>query len=461
MRRNISVVSWLVLCTTLFVSDAEAQYFFTPDLSLYSNDATTRWIAGFNPWEYARRGADFTAARYQSGRLGTTLVDIVYDYDFDLIASVEMRLQGVDRARALRAIFASVTAGAVNDTQRHQWLLQWLQQTVVHDHYLQPMYPLSDSEWPITIVTDPLVLLELGTMRCGQVARVAADIWSAYGYQTRIPQLAGHVIAEVYYDNSWHYFDADVFSGSEVIMIGGRIPSVEELAQNPPLIDRLAGFVELGPDGLPAFWNTPEPYGNVPMAPYPSYFYFSQRATGDPERTTVWYYVKGVGTPTNNRLYGWDYYETVRTNIPFLDIPLRHIPGAPEIVEIERQIQPGACDYLIDWTDVPDLDNDLLGYLVYSSTVTRGWSYNKFLGALTPRRYASSRSGWRPEMYPKLTREPPGQRMTITNSISSEMSLSLAVGDVVYVSIMPFDRYGDGVGRLVYGVSSEVTLSCP
>ena len=91
------------------------------------------------------------------------------------------------------------------------------------------------------MVSDPLVLLQLGEMRCGHVARVAVDLFSAAGYQARLVQLGAHVIAEVYYGQNWHYFDADMFKGGQCVFNpDGSIPSVDQLSQSPYLIDSLA-----------------------------------------------------------------------------------------------------------------------------------------------------------------------------------------------------------------------------
>lgn len=460
MRYGI-LVSLTVLCAVGFEARADAQESVNFDLTPYynnANDPTTRWLLGMNPWEYARRGADFAAARNQPGRLGVTLVNVAYDFDFDLIANTEMRLHGVNRIRALQAVFAAVTAGARNDTERHLQLLQWLQQVSFHDGWMQLVYPSTDPEYPLTAVHDPLVLLEIGSMRCGHVSRLAVDLWEAAGYETRGVQLAGHVVAEVYYDGGWHYLDADIFSGGETVLLGGQIPSIGELSRQPLAVDRLFAFAELDSEGLPAFWDSIRPSGSVRVSPYyPSYFYFSQRATGDPERTTIWYYVKNPGAPAN-RLYGWDSYATVDSGIPFqAGISLHYAPHAPEIISINKQVRTGVdCVYSIDWQDVTT--PGLVGYRVYSSTVTRGWSYNKFLGTQQAAQYASDRRGWVPSMYPKLTQEPPGHSGTVANS---EVSLIVPIDSMVYVTLAGYDSHGQLVGREKYPLSSEVLLACP
>ena len=142
-------------------------------------------------------------------------------------------------------------------------LLLFLQEVSIHSDYLQPMYPNG------TMVSDPLVLLQLGEMRCGQVARLAVDLFSAAGYQARVVQLGGHVIAEVYYGKNWHYFDADMFGGGQTVFNpDGSIPSVVQLSQSPYLIDSLAADWE--PNSTNS-WETS-------AAIAPSYWYFSVQA---------------------------------------------------------------------------------------------------------------------------------------------------------------------------------------
>src|SRR5262249_44163144 len=152
--------------------------------------------------KFERSGSDYTNLRYSSCRLAKSLKDIdsVFDYDFICLERVEQRLKYVDRHTVLQAIFARVTQGARSHKDKHLRILQFLHKASYHNPIIQPMY--SDG----TMVHDPLVLLELSEMRCGHVARVAVDLFSAGGYKGRLVQLGGHVIAEVQYDGKWHYF---------------------------------------------------------------------------------------------------------------------------------------------------------------------------------------------------------------------------------------------------------------
>ena len=120
-----------------------------------------------------------------------------------------------------------MTAGANTPTDRHLAVLRFLHRASFHN-LIQPTTPDGQP------VYDPLVLLELGEMRCGRANRVAADLFRANGMPARLVQVAFHVLAEVFYDGSWHYFDADIFGkGESVRRADGRVPSVAEPAAEP------------------------------------------------------------------------------------------------------------------------------------------------------------------------------------------------------------------------------------
>jgi len=58
---------------------------------------------------------------------------------------------------------------------------------------------------------DPLAILNsFGFCICHIHAHITAQIFNAAGYKTRIALIKGHEGTEVWYDNSWHYFDMDL-----------------------------------------------------------------------------------------------------------------------------------------------------------------------------------------------------------------------------------------------------------
>ena len=198
-----------------------------------AQSVTQNYIHNFDPEQYMRAGTDFFNPRYSPLRLNKPLdqIDRTYDYPFQHLEKIENRLKHVDRRTALKGIFEKITCGAQSDHERHLAVLNFLYRAAYHNAFVQPMYEDKQA------VFDPLVLLELGEMRCGAVARVAADLFDAAGYRTRLVQAYAHTTAEINYDGGWHLFEADLAGGPPVIF-EGRIPSVEELAQSPFLIDK-------------------------------------------------------------------------------------------------------------------------------------------------------------------------------------------------------------------------------
>lgn len=386
-----------------------------------------------------RAGTDFFNPRYFPDRLGKPLdkIDITYDYPFKYLEQTENNLKNVDRLEALKGIFERVTHGAVTDQEKHIAVLNFLYKAAYHNPWVQPMYPDGQA------VFDPLVLLELGEMRCGAVARVAADLFDAAGYPTRIVQAHEHTTAEIFYDGSWSLFEADLAWGTP-IMINGRIPSVHELAKTPFLIDRVPTKFEahVAPRRVP-----PE---KSPI--YPSYFFFSKRNLEEIDAT---YYYK-TATPeeaAHSKWYGWNYYITVSDRWKLMDFSPKYEPSPPKFINVQRK----SDKFVIEWLPAEDSDNDLLGYRVYVSSKTRGWNYHDIDAPVAVKRYFVG--GWKPEMYDNLFKEPPRDLQFFE---TDSTSIELASPDLkfpVYLTVMPFDKHGESVGRRLYNPSAELKLS--
>lgn len=414
---------------------------------------TYQFVRNLDVTRYIRAGTDFTKADYSpegiARRLGKPLdqIDRVYDYDFAKLAEVERRLAGVGRATALRAIFQKVTAGARTDTEKHLKLIKFLHQASFHNGYIQPMYP--DGQ----MVTDPLVLLELGEMRCGHVARVAVDLFAAAGYKGRLVALDAHTIAEVYYGGRWHYVDADLFGNGEVVRNpDGSIPSVAELSQNPWRIDQLAAYWE------PTCNNTMQLGGSA----YPSYFYFSRALWNAQQSGRAPYVVRKVASATQSqysRFYGWD--RCVMEAYPgrkLYDLPLQYTPGAPQINRVESALtDTGSLRVSIGWLPSPDADGDLAGYRVFVSRQSRGWNYDGQSLPADLMAFKSSTAGWNPSKYAARFTLPRSEVAMIQTTATSVELLLSQVGDY-YITIMPYDVHGQQVGRTIYPMSEEIRI---
>jgi hypothetical protein len=411
----------------------------------FDNEKTSQYIANFDPRRYENQGSDYDNPIYFPESIGVTQseVDLTYDYNFDRLAKVEASLKGVDRPRALKYIFDTVTKGATNDKERHLAVLRFLQKSGYHNSLWQPTYPDK------VTVFDPLVLLELGEMRCGHIATLAADLFDAAGYQTRRVQLSSHVVTEIFYGGDWHYFDADVFGGGEIVLDAeGDIPSVAELshADYRYRIDSLAAnYLEL--------ITFPRKYGPR----YPSYYYFSKNAYTDYLPS---YYTKTASEEeADNYLYGWNYYDTtIADDIELSEAPDYFVPGAVAFTSIQINEEQGSVT--IEWSPANDADHDLLGYRVFISNSPRGWNYLTFNGPDELRSFwsATPNRGWDPAMYDQLFKIPPHE-VGLIQTESTSVHFSLKRGIPYYVTVMPYDAHGESVGKKLYYMSNEIKVS--
>lgn len=408
----------------------------------HTYSSTEEYVRRFDPERYMRAGTDFFNPRYSPARVNKPLdqIDITYDYPFDHLAKVEAKLSNIDRRVALQGIFRKITAGSKNDFERHLAVLDFLYKAAYHNAYLQPMYEDKQA------VFDPIVLLKLGEMRCGGVARVAADLFEAAGYKTRLVQAQSHITTEIYYDGGWHLFEADLVGGPPVL-INGRIPSVAELANNPFLIDRSPShFVGLVSPG------SGRGGGKSPV--YPSYYFFSKQALGDLDAT---YYYK-TATPdqaAQSKWYGWNYYKTITNRWKLTDFGPKYEPAPPNF----KNVNVKGGKFVVEWLPALDSDNDLLGYRIFVATESRGWNYQDIDAPASVKKYFVG--GWKPEMYDSLFKKPPGNIAFLeTKSTRVELPVPQA-GKAIYVTVMPFDKHGEEVGRSLYNMSAELKLSVP
>ncbi len=364
-----------------------------------------------------RNALELTDPRYSPDRLGKPRgqLDTVFDYDFERLEAIRRRLDGVDRRAVLAELFDRISHDCTTDHDRHVAVLEFCNKCGFYNA-IQPMWP------DRTPVFDPLICLELAEQRCGHSARVAASLLDAGGYETRIVQLGGHLIAEVFYDDDWHYLDATSFGGRWTVTdADGSIPSVHELGHRPFAIDAGPSYVE------PNQPNTP-----IGSGIYPSYYYFSQRAYTVPAKT--YRKLATAGEEAASRNYGWEFSRALRDESrPLYDFAPKHLPSTPGTPQLDGD--------RITWRASTDPDGDLMGYRVYVGSRSRGWCYGK---------------GWRPEMYDGRLSLPPGDRAVLE---TAEASIDAPPTRPAYVTVMAFDRHGESVGRELYPMSPELALT--
>lgn len=433
----VSISTLLIISSNCYTSQTSNNDDDTIPINISSTDqiSTDQYIANFKPRHYEIIGADYFNPRYSLNRLNKPIeqINITLDYPFEYLEEVSNRLVNVDRLSALKAIFSRITAGNKNNLERHLTVLKFLQRSSFHN-YIQPMY--SDGQ----AVFDPLILLEVGEMRCGAVSRVAVDLFQAAGYNARLVQGYAHTSAEIYYDNSWHLFEGDLGGGLPVI-INGRIPSVQELSDHPYLMDKVpsrfeftVGYKKTTPPGI-----------------YRSYYFFSKQNL---RNTDAGYYYKTAtdDQAKTSKWYGWNYYKSARRDWKLTAMSPFYEP-APVVF---KSVIVDGDKTIIKWDSAIDYDNDILGYRVYVSKSSRGWNYRN--NALTPTVSPYVVHDWKPEMYDSMYNTPPHD-IGLFDVKSTEITLDLVKGDVLYVTVMAYDRHGESVNRHLYNMSPELYIT--
>jgi hypothetical protein len=430
------------------------------ETQLTQTNPNEEFIKNLDITKYETNGTDYANPKYNPERIGKRIeeIDIVYDYDFARLAQVEKKLEGIDRKKALKAIFYMVTKDAKTDLEKHLAILRFLGKSSFHNK-IQPMYPDK------TAVYDPLVLLELSEMRCGHVARIAIDLFNAAGYRGRLVQAGGHVLAEIAYGDSYHYFDADLFSGGQVVVKDGKIPSIAQLSNEPYLLDQFGSGIETFPNqnlldqfvsGIETF---PNQKGVTPSVAYPSYNYFYRKAyTSKP----IFYEKTASTEQTKNKWYGWNHYVTIVDSKRKIieDNPIYYIPGSISYKSIVVKPQSDISKSIVnlEWSESEDLDRDLLGYKVFISKQSRGWNNIYWQGEKKIETFNHNLGVWKSQMYDFLFKEPP-HNVLLIKTRKTKVNIELTKGKDYYITIMPYDQHGESVGRVVYPPSNEIKIS--
>ena len=303
---------------------------------------TELYIAKFDKDKYCQEGL---------GRL--TSPPGTHDYSYAAVEELFRKHRFVDRRRALSSIFFKIVGDEKDHTRRHELVLDFLAQGVLHG--LEQ--PLNREK---ALVYDPIVLLDLHNMRCGNINRIACDLFSSVGYKTRVVQLSSHVISEIYYDSSWHYFDADtVLNANGIVKIGGKIPDTKTLSENPHLWDKKDFYFDS------VFRSHSRSLGGA--------FAYQCHIFRFPPGKYPAYYIK-TATPVEEFSveYGWNYYIMKKAD----DItcspagPILYRPSAPFLEKLS--VQGGKITISCR---SKNYNNDLQGYKLFVSKKSRGWEY--------------------------------------------------------------------------------------
>jgi hypothetical protein len=399
-------------------------------------DRTEDYISNIDLAKLKKDGCDYNNTElYPSDSVKSE--ESLTDYDYTRLALIEEKLQNVDRRRVLQYLFERITQDAHNETEKQLKILEFLDQVSNHRGSVdEPQYPDG------TMACDPLALIELHEMKCGQVSRIAVDLYLANGYNARVVQLAAHVIAEVEYENDWHYFDADLFGGGLAYLSeDGTIPSFSELV--PEYIDNVA----------PVYFESATPATNDA---YPSYNYMTKDAYSNAGHGAMLYIKTASFYDELNELYGWNCYKTVASSErSIVNIPKRYMPSGAIFNSIFADSENNSVRLSYQ---ASDSDGDLVGYRIFISTTSREWQYAEFYGNKKYIQYWNNRGGWQPEMYEHKF-EPPPSDVILLETRKEEIDIKLPNDGVYFITVMPFDKYGESIGKELYYVSNELKIA--
>ena len=182
---------------------------------------------------------------------------------------------------------------------------------------------------------------------------------------------------------------------------------------------------------------------------YPSslFFNFSEQSY-DP----MFYYKVATDAEALSESYGWNHTKSVKNNELTLMAEEFHYPRIPNIPNINEVTVSGNTIHLE--FESMDLDDDILGYMIYVSKKSRGWEYLSKYCDESVNKYVVNR--YEPEQYDKITVMPPSE--VLKDKIEkSYYDLTLPKGKY-YISIMPYDRYGEDIGKEWYLPSNELMI---
>jgi hypothetical protein len=318
----------------------------------------------------------------------------IFHYDYARVEAIEAEIKTLDCQAYLRAFF-DVHAGSESSNEG-KWARVYnaICRLFAHPPINQPMHRDHN------MVLHPVVLMALGEGRCGHVARVVVDIALANGFESRLVQLAAHLVAEIKWDGVWHFLDADSkYDLAAIQQVFGCLPSVEDVSLQPEKLDLLlvrarhianrdqrtddGRFIEErvwypGDMASSSLWFSKSILANN---------FGGNKANARGDIVEYYYKVHGSNPPIDDRFYGWLNYDRVTSPIP--TTPVKYITKAPKVMVPDFMIQANnfvefsiavalpvalACDEESVFNC--ETSEDDIEYQLVLSRQTRGWNYD-------------------------------------------------------------------------------------
>jgi hypothetical protein len=427
-------------------------------------------------------------------------------YDYSRLEQVEQSLSKIDRQSVLQRLFDEITRNSKNNVERQTAIIEFGHKSLQHSSYIQPLnYDLTIRAQTGrfigngTDVRDPLVLLELAEGRCGQANKLIADIWHSLGFRVRLLGVNSHTSGEVMYEGQWHYNDAGLFGSREIPLMpvtsGSaimKVPSLEEMAAIPSLVDRLALYVGVYRGNMLPYSTSPE---------YASLWYFEDLKDN---YITIEKGAAADARAQGSRDYGWNSYMRGQiTWIKWINTePHNTQPSAPLINQVAVNSVSNGGSVTIGWQSSYDnirkrvdsqgnpvltptgaliydwfspkpphtLYSDVVGYSVYVGTTSRGWNYNVYQGrdsvSANVQAFKASNAIWNPTMYDARYSTPPRDVMTLwapataTQLGANELvNIKLPASGTYYITVMAIDSKGLAIGKNNYLQSEEIKVT--
>ena len=141
--------------------------------------------------------------------------------------SIRLNAEGQPDTWTLEGMVQSVTAELKTDRDKALALHEF---GMAHQiHFVGPQEEHS-------YVSDALKVLSVyGYSLCGINSSAMSALYNLAGMKARRRFITGHVVPEIFFDGSWNYIDTDMFG--YVIKADGSLASVDELLENPDLLD--------------------------------------------------------------------------------------------------------------------------------------------------------------------------------------------------------------------------------
>jgi hypothetical protein len=179
------------------------------------------------------------------------------------VYSPKVLLKGQPDASDLRSLAQGIYAQAAAHTPRERAEAIW-RFFLTDGRFVKPGFWYHIAGWayeePMGEVLDPVKLLNsYGFGLCYQIAPVLESVWKAGGFEdARVWFLTGHTVAEVFYDNAYHYYDSDMMGYNAVGQGSPKqlpVASVHQIEQDGNIVlSKLKGPRQVDPAAVEAPW---------------------------------------------------------------------------------------------------------------------------------------------------------------------------------------------------------------